>query len=512
MTTGKSNGRLLRATSTVAKSFYRELRRADYSSQDVLRLVNEMMELLTHDARSTASGEQRVGPTVDRETGLPNAGVLGEVLEFELSHARGGQGLLVVRLDVELPVLADDELHHAVHESLSQALRKLVRSTESVGRLAAGRYLIIIPRGRLDVVQPLLKRLGAAFARLEGLRRGVRIGGRAAVFDGSIVTAADLLDRCDQAQPIPVFPPVGAGTGPLPVLPRQRPVVLALGGGAARAMAHLGVLRVLRRSGLKLAGVAGTSAGAIIGALHASGLDEETLIERFTSFPRSELYRTMRGAYARRSARGESPKNRARFFRGSSMSFFSETERSALGDDLLAQFIEHIAGPDRLIQSLPSPFAACATDLVEGRQVALSYGSLHSALRASCAIPGFFPPQPDGDRLLVDGSVVAEVPIGAAQNLNPQATVMAIHLARSVPQVHRYDNATDIAIRANALVHTQLVREQLRFAPLLLTVPVQEVGWLSFREGEKLIAAGEQAAEEHLPALLEQLTMVGATV
>ena len=239
--------------------------------------------------------------------------------------------------------------------------------------------------------------------------------------------------------------------------------------------------------------------------LRTVALEPEAIVERFTAFPRSEVYRAIRAGYARRRLGRDAVKNTQRFFRGSSLNFLSETERSALGDDLLAAFVEHFIGADRTIQSLRLPFAACATDLVEGRHVSLTYGSLHSALRASCAIPGLFPPQVDGERLLVEGSIMAEVPIVAAQTLAPKATVLAAYLARRVPPVHRYDTATDIAVRASALMHTQLVREQLRAAPLLLTIPVQEVGWLSFRDGKSLIAAGERAAEEALPGLLEQL-------
>src|SRR5215207_9436169 len=108
----------LKATSTIARTLYRELRRADYKDQDVLRVVNEMMELLTADARSPRPETTRLRPVLDRETGLPNAAVMGEVLDFELGHAREGNGLLVVTLDIELHELTADAVCHQVHESL----------------------------------------------------------------------------------------------------------------------------------------------------------------------------------------------------------------------------------------------------------------------------------------------------------------------------------------------------------------------------------------------------------
>ncbi len=79
----QKNGAILRATATIAKTFYRELRRADYSHEDVLRLINEMVQLLTHDARAKdGDPRQPLPPTLDRETGLSNAEVMREVVDF----------------------------------------------------------------------------------------------------------------------------------------------------------------------------------------------------------------------------------------------------------------------------------------------------------------------------------------------------------------------------------------------------------------------------------------------
>lgn len=497
----------VKAPSTIARTLYRELRLADYNHQDVLKVVNEMMELLTADARSAQPEPTRLPPMFDRETGLPNAAITREVLDFELGHAREGHGLLVVTLDVQLPEHTADGVCDQVHETLSVELRRLVRQHETVGRIAPGRYLVILPRASLDVVTPFLRRLGTAFGRLEVLRgaAGLRILGRAAAWSASVASSEDLLERCSHASPIPVLPQrMRTTTGPVTIVPGDPQVVLALGGGAARAMAHLGVLRVLSRSGIKVAGVAGTSAGAIVGALFAAGVDIEEMVQRFTSFAGSDLYKAMRSAYARSRA-GSGSRNRERFFRGSSLALLSDSEQAALSGELLAQFVERLVGPDRQIQSLRLPFAAAATDLVAGRQMTMTYGSLHSALRASCAIPGMFPPVAEGDRLLVDGSVAAEVPIGAAQQLGLKAPVMALHLERAMREVTRFETSTEIAIRTNALMHTQLVREQLRAAPLLLTIPVSDIGWLSFRDGSKLIEEGEKAAEAALPALFEKL-------
>jgi NTE family protein len=508
----RSESRIVRATSTMARNLYRELRRADYSHQDVLRLVNEIVELLTSDAKGDQPAPPRAQPTLDRETGLPNAAVLREVLDFEVRHAREGQALLLLSLDVELPNLCPDAFAQALHESVSQALRRQVRVGESVGRIAPNRYLIVLPRATAEAALPLLRRISASFAGLESLRgnaAGVRIVARAAAFDASVHCAADLLERCVAAPPQPVFP-LAASTEARARAGGSRAVVLALGGGAARAMAHLGALRVLRRAGVRIAGVAGASAGAIVGAMYASGVDDEAIIERFTAFARSDLYKKIRRSYATKRPIKRNMRESERYFRGSSLAFLSDERLGVVEDDLFSAFIEYFVGGDRAIESLSLPFAACATDLVEGRPAILAYGSVHAALRASCAIPGLFAPQRDGERLLVDGAVTSEVPIAAAAQLKLDAPTLAVYLERPERRVAQFANSAEIAIRANALVHTELVREQLRHAPLLLTVPVHDIGWLSFREGARLIEIGEKTAAAQLDRLLEELDRLSA--
>src|SRR5687767_1151155 len=140
-----------------------------------------------------------------------------------------------------MPQLVADAVCDQVHDALSGELRRLIRANETVGRIAPNRYLIVLPRATLDVVTPLLRRLGKAFGQLEALRAPIRlrINGRAAAWSPSVSSAADLLERCENASPIQVYPERIRTTGPVQIVPGDPQVVLALGGGAARAMAHL---------------------------------------------------------------------------------------------------------------------------------------------------------------------------------------------------------------------------------------------------------------------------------
>src|SRR6267142_2472158 len=143
-------------------------------------------------------------------------------------------------------------------------------------------------------------------------------------------------------------------------------------------------------------------------------------------------------------------------------------------------------------------FSVVATDLVEGRPIRIAHGSLHAALAASCAVPGLFPPQHMGERLLVDGGSVTEVPIWAAHLFGCSAPVLAVYMGRPFHRITDYKTSTEVSSRTNALIHAELVREQLGRADLLLTIPMDNVGWLDFRQSRRIVELGRHTTETGL--------------
>lgn len=175
-------------------------------------------------------------------------------------------------------------------------------------------------------------------------------------------------------------------------------VILALGGGGIRGIAHLGVIRCLEDHGYSVAGIAGTSMGSLIGALYASGAglaEVDQLLERFTSKP----------SYHRKP--GE--------------------EASLLGtafiEELLRDFFK-----EKRIEDLPIKFAATAVNIDTEKQVVLSSGNVVDAILASIAIPGIFPAQKTDHGFLIDGGVLDPVPVGIARQLDPSLPVIAVCL------------------------------------------------------------------------------------
>ncbi len=171
-------------------------------------------------------------------------------------------------------------------------------------------------------------------------------------------------------------------------------LAIALGGGMARGFAHIGVLKVLERHGIKPDIVAGTSIGAVVGAAYLSGrLDD---LEQWAL-----------------------SLNRLRV-----LSYLDVKVRSSgiIGGKRLERLLQaHFS--DNTIEDLPCPFAAVATDLITGHEVWLKKGSIIQAIKASFALPGVFPPMERNGRFLIDGALVNPVPVSACLAMGSRMTI-----------------------------------------------------------------------------------------
>lgn len=176
-------------------------------------------------------------------------------------------------------------------------------------------------------------------------------------------------------------------------------VVLALGGGAARGLAHVGIIRVLQQHHVRIRGIAGTSIGAIVGAMYCAGfLDEfEAYLRKIDA---KGMLRLLDPVLPRSGLLG-----------------------GAKVVDQLTKFLG-----ESTLEDLPLPFCALATELKSGEEVVLRQGNAVQAVRASFAIPGIFTPTEINGQWLVDGGISTPVPIRAARALVPNVPVIAVDL------------------------------------------------------------------------------------
>ncbi len=280
-------------------------------------------------------------------------------------------------------------------------------------------------------------------------------------------------------------------------------VGLALGGGGARGLAHLGVLQVLEEERIPVHVLAGTSFGAVVAGLYAvtrSAAEAEKRLIRFLQGPRFQKIRLdfIRGDFEEGRQLGFlkniAVKLKRQIFYGvafSRRSYISQEDFFAA----LAELLDDVPIEKTLVRC-----AVAATDLISGREVILDRGPLARAVAASCALPGVFPPVEVGRTLLVDGGWVSRVPVEAARAMGARL-VMAVDASEDVKVMNELKTGLDILLRADELTRDRLCRLQLREADVVIHPQVGSVHWSDFTRVKECIEAGQAAARLQIPVL-----------
>lgn len=273
---------------------------------------------------------------------------------------------------------------------------------------------------------------------------------------------------------------------------------LALGGGGARGLAHIGVLKILDSEGIEINSITGCSMGAIIGGLYAyygNAKQVEEFILQAIIHPKF-----IRLGIERLNENGKKPDKNyfEQFFDYIGTRFQALKSLNSLSyfDDLLTKEIYEII-PDVAIESLNMNFSAIATDLNSGEEINFTKGSLRNAIRASSAIPGIFPPVKYENYFLVDGSASESVPAGKVREIGADR-VLAVDVTRSLKVVNQPHNIIDIFYRTEDITSFHLSVLRLREADLVIRPQVEQLSWANFEQAEDIIAAGEIITKENL--------------
>lgn len=272
-------------------------------------------------------------------------------------------------------------------------------------------------------------------------------------------------------------------------------VVLALGGGGARGLAHVGVLEVIEEAGIPVAGIAGTSAGAVVGAMWLTLGSAAAVAQRWREFLAEGLFPHLPDVRLTDTvtSRDNLLLHFARRLRRGAVVALALGRTSLVSHEEFEKRLAFLF-PDVQIQKLRLPFAAVATDFETGRPVALRRGRLLTAVAASGAVPAVVLPYTLDGRALIDGGTVADVPVAQARELAPRP-VVAVEVGEGWPDEDPETITLPRAmVRGANMTHEALRALQVRDADLVIAPEVGHLHWSEFARFEEAVAAGRAAA------------------
>jgi NTE family protein len=261
-------------------------------------------------------------------------------------------------------------------------------------------------------------------------------------------------------------------------VPHPVRIGLALGGGAARGFAHIGVIKALEAQGIVPDIVVGTSAGSVVGALYAAGNNGFKLNRMALEMDEAAISDWAVPLFAKSSG--------------------------MLKGEAIQRYINR-AVRNAPIEKFPLSFGAVATDLQNGKPILFQRGNAGMAVRASSSVPGVFQPVKIGDKTYVDGGLVAPVPVRYAREMGADF-VIAVNISAD-PDAQPSTSSLDVVLQTFAIMGQTINRLEMKDADIVITPSLGAMKGSDFSRRNLAILAGEQAAASVMPELRAKLRM-----
>jgi NTE family protein len=269
--------------------------------------------------------------------------------------------------------------------------------------------------------------------------------------------------------PVVPLPPDPVASAPVVVVPARPPRIgLALGGGAARGFAHIGVIQVLEENGIRVDYVAGTSAGSLVAALYASGKNGVALAAMANNMEESAF------------------------------TDWAFPGRGLIRGEALAKFVRDNTG-GRSIEQMRVPLGIVATDLDSGQPILFQLGDPGVAVRASSAVPAVFTPVRIGSREYVDGGLVSPVPVRFARQMGAEL-VIAVDIS-AIPDGNPTGDPMRMLLQTFAIMGRSINTFELREADIVMRPKLVGVSGADFSARKRSIQAGREVATAMLADL-----------
>ena len=282
-------------------------------------------------------------------------------------------------------------------------------------------------------------------------------------------------------------------------MPAQRiNIGLALGGGGARGLVHIGVLKSLKKQGIPVHMVAGASIGATIGAMYAATLDPDWVEKRFRQFVQSDLYKKIG---LDRLVPTDQPNSSifqtaATYVKNQIIVNLANDRLGILKQDRLLQVLEYLI-PVKTFEELKIPFSCLTLDLNSGEDIIFKTGDLVEAILASSAIPGFIPPVEKNGLLLTDGSVSCPVPVITVRKMGADFSI-SVNVGMNNFETLQNPNLLQVLGRAEQITSTRLGELKANKADITIRPNTMDVYWAEFNKIDQLIQNGENETDQLL--------------
>jgi NTE family protein len=276
---------------------------------------------------------------------------------------------------------------------------------------------------------------------------------------------------------------------------------LVLMGGGSRGLAHIGILDVLQKNGLSPDIIVGTSMGAVIGGLFASGISPTKLKEIANDFDINNFIERPNVPFL-------SKKNQLSVLDFLMLESYKSKLLKKLGlnrEDKMEAYLKNLIG-EICIEELPVKFVCNAVDLISGKEIIFEKGKLYKALRATMSLPIIFEPTSIDDMLLLDGGVLNNAPVGIAKNLDAHKVIL-VDVHRDIKEVPKEEikNTFQLLHRMVETMVAYKTDEKVKRADLVIRVDL-EIDALDYSDSLRIVETGENIASENIDKIKKLVT------
>ena len=286
---------------------------------------------------------------------------------------------------------------------------------------------------------------------------------------------------------------------------KNNKIGLVLGGGGARGLGQIGVLKALKKQSIPVHMVAGTSIGAVIGAMYAATLDPDWIENEFKEFIDSEAYKRIGLHRLIPTSQPNSSifQTAATYMKNQIIINLANDRLGILKQERLSEIIEYLL-PVKTFEELKIPFSCLAVDLNSGEDVVFNSGNLIEAIVASSAIPGYIPPIEKNGMLLTDGAVSCPVPVKTVRKMGADFRI-SVDVGLNHFEPLKNPNLLQVLGRAEQITSTRLGEVKSEKADITIRPDTMNVFWAEFDKIDQLIKLGAEETEKQFWQIKDNL-------